>query len=447
MRAPRDALAALYPGRIGDMPVAWHQMRIPGPPPEFALTDEERGHPDPDVRYARRTVQVLGAGGDRLALVDKASPHALHDLMVSGLATPPHPSPADVSPLTGQVLWRTASSFVRYVSRADVQRNLGLEGGRLHLALNCDPNTQDRESCQANKQFHLHLLYWTRPELAPLADTEELADIGDPLLRRQALDPLAFLGPRLAHECLHDLPLGDCRATLLPWREQEAIAGRVPLGCVIRLSGWDALDEPAFESLVREVHQRIAGLAADILAAFTGRREPPPPWHRHPLLPRGRVRANLDRLPLSAGTRRGLGVLARRLRDLPPGIGDRLRRGTGAWRRHHMTLNQPCYSLSIYTPATNRTARPLDDAPEVLLVLQAKLFSGIGGAGLPSLGGIPSVRIVRGEGTFSRDQWHHRARFQRDFARFNERRLAGMAGMTVEPMRRFAGTIRGWVDA
>jgi hypothetical protein len=112
-----------------------------------------------------------------------------------------------------------------------------------------------------------------------------------------------------------------------------------------------------------------------------------------------------------------------------------------------MTLNQPCYSLNVCSPAPNLPARPLDEAPDVLLVLQIKLFSGIGGAGLPSLGGIPSVRILRGEGTFTPEQWHHRVRFQRNFARFNERRLAGMAGVTSDPPRRFAGSTRGWVDA
>jgi len=441
-----DGLRALYPRRVREMPIAWHHMKIPGPPLDFALTDREREHPDPAVCYGRRTIQLLGAADDRLALVDKASPHALRDLMVSGLASPPHPSPGEVAPLIGQLLWRTASGFVRFVSQPAVQRKFSLEGGRLQLALNCDPNTLDRESCQANKQFHLHLLYWSSPELNPLAQPECFAEINDPMLRRQALDPLAFLGARLIHEGLTDLPLAACGAELLPWNENDAIAGRTPLGCLIRIPGWDLLDDPAFESLVRGIDQRITTMAADLLAAFTGRRDPPPPWDRHRLLPQRQIQANLEQQAWSHQVRSGLRQLAEHLRDLQPSFSERLRRGRASRRKHHLSLNQPCYSLNVCAPAPNSVERPLDGAPEVWLILQAKLFSGIGGAGLPSLAGIPSVRIVRGEGTFSAEQWHYRARFQRDFALYNEKRLAGMEDVDLQPVRRFADTSRGWVE-
>lgn len=428
------------------MPVAWSQVCIPGPPADFALTAREREHPDQATRYARRTIQTLSAGEDRLVLVDKASPHALHDLMVSGLATPPHPSPQDVSTPVGQILWRTASSFVRFVSRPSVGRAFGLAGGSLNLALNCDPYTLDRESCQANKQFHLHLLHWTRAELEPLARPGRVGDIADPRLRRQSLDPLAFLGARLIHECLENLPLGDCGASLAPFCESDAIAGRLPLGCLIRLPGWDLLDDSAFEVLVRKIHQRIEAKAADILAAFTGRRRPPIPWHRHELLVPDEIRTNLDRLPFSNQARAGLGLLALRLRNLTPPLSARLQRESSALRRHHMTSNQPCYSLNLHAPPDGSSNRPIVEAQQVWLVIQTKLFSGIGGAGLLSLGGVPSVRILRGEGTFSTEQWHHRAHFQREFARYNETRLSDLPGIRLDPIRRFAGTKRGWRD-
>lgn len=446
MKGSADSLSALHMARVEEMPVAWHHVRIPGPPADFALTAREREHPDPTTRYGRRTIQTLSAGGDRLALVDKASPHALHDLMISGLATPPHPSPQDVTAMVGQALWKTASSFVRFVSQPSVQRAFGLEGGRLHLALNCDPHTLDRESCQANKQFHLHLLYWARSELDALARPERVGGIADPRLRRQALDPLTFLGAHLIHECLEDVPLRACGASLAPFCEHDAVAGRAPLGCLIHLPGWDLLDDPAFEVLVRDIHRRIEAAATDILAAFTGRRKPPAPWHRHQLLPPGEIRANLDRFPCSEQVRAGLGLLALHLRDLTPALSARLRREPAGLRRHHMTLNQPCYSLNLQAPFAGSTARPIDKAGNVWLTIQTKIFSGIGGAGLLSLEGIPSVRIVRGEGTFSPEQWHHRALFQRDFALYNGSRLSRVPGIRLDPIRRFADTARGWMD-
>jgi len=447
MKGSADSLSALQRvQQVEDMPIAWHQVRIAGPPADFSLTRWEREHPDPSIRYSRRTIQTLNAGRDRLALVDKASPHALHDLMVSGLATPPNPSPQDVTAVIGQTLWKTAASFVRFVSQPSVQRAFGLAGGSMCLALNCDPHTRDRESCQANKQFHLHLLHWTRSELGPLARPERLGAIGDPRLRRQALDPLTFLGAHLIQECLANLPLRACKAALAPLCDEDAIAGRSPLGCLIRLPGWGLLDDPAFEVLVRRIHRRIAAAAADLLAAFTGCRKPPPPWHRHQLLSPGEIRANLDRLSCSERVRAGLGLLALHLRDLTPAFADRLRRGPAALRQHHMTLNQPCYSLNLYAPSPSSTADRIHKTREVWLTIQAKLFSGIGGAGLLSLGGIPSVRILRGEGAFSPEQWQHRARFQREFALYNESRLCDAPGIRFDPIRRFAGTAEGWTD-
>lgn len=446
MKSSADSLYALHQAQVEDMPVAWHQVRIPGPPADFTLTAREREHPDQSVRYARRTIQNLSVGGDRLALVDKASPHALHDLMVSALATPPHPSPQDVSIPIGQALWKTASSFAHFVSRQSVQHKFGLAGGSLHLALNCDPSTLDRESCQANKQFHLHLLYWTRSELDPLARPGRLGEILDLRLRRQSLDPLAFLGARLIRECLLDLPLRTYGASMAPFRESDAIAGRLPLGCLIRLPGWELLDDPEFEVLVREIHRRIEATAADVLAAFTGCRTPPARWHRHKLLVPDEIRANLDRLPYSERVRTGLGLLALRLRDLTPALSTRLRRESAALRRHHMTLNQPCYSLNLHAPPDGSNDRPIGEARKVLLIVQTKLFSGIGGAGLLSLEGIPSVRILRGEGTFSPEQWHRRASFQRDFALYNQHRLSDVPGIRLDPIRRFAGVPRGWTN-
>lgn len=446
MKGPADGLSALYPPGIEDMPVAWRQVRIPGPPPGLTLSATEREHPVPAVRYARRTIQTLTAGDERLALVDKASPHALHDLMISGLASPPHPGPGDVSPALGRALWRTASSFVRFAAQSGVREEFGLAGGRMHLALNCDPNTLDRESCQANKQFHLHLLYWTRSELKGLERPERVADLADPRLRRQILDPLAFPGARLIRECLADLPPGSLGAALLPWREAEAIAGHAPLGCLMRLPGWDLLDDPAFEALVRNIHGRITAAAFGVLAAFTGQREPPPPWERHQLLPPRAIQANLARLPWSDQVRSSLGLLALRLQDLPPALATRLKQGPAPSRLHHMSLNQPCYSLNLCAPEPSLTEGTRNATSEVLLILQTKLFSGIGGAGLLSLAGIPSVRILRGQGTFSSELWHHRARFQRDFAFYNRHRLADAPGIELGPVRRFADTESGWVN-
>lgn len=442
---PPDRFAVLAPPELDQMRLAWDQLRVPGPPPDYALTTAEALDPDPGVRYARRTIQRFVCGADRLALIDKVAPHSRYDLMISEVSTRPKATPDTVAVVTGRMLWRTGASFVRFVSCADVIHGFALEGGAVRLALNCDPHTQDRESVQAAKQFHLHLLYWPEEDLRMLDRTQPFSALRDPRARRQAIDPLAFLGAWLVHDALADLDLGVSGARLATPDPVAALAGRVPMGGLILLPGWSVLETPGFETLIRRVHQRLESLARDLTTAFTGRRDIPAPWTRHALRPLDQIRAALDGMVLSDPSRLGLERLAGALASLPEPVARRLRDAAPERRTQVMTLNQPAYALSLDAPRLNRIAAPIAQAPLVHLAIQPRLFSGIGGAGLLGLAGVPCVRILRGQGMMSGRDWRRRAAFQRRFAAFNTARWAGETAARFESVRRFAGARPGWV--
>jgi hypothetical protein len=439
-----DRFAALYPRGLDRMRVAWDHLHIPGPPADYALTRTEVEHPDPQRRFARRTIGEILCAADRLALIDKASPHSLFDLMVSEISDPPKPTPCAVEPITGGVLWRTGLAFVRFVSDPQIMRRFDLVDGELHLALNCDPNTHDRESVQAAKQFHLHLLYWSGEELKPLERAGRLGAVADVRLRRQAIDPLAFLGAQLIHASLAGFDLGIPGARLAMPDERLTIRGDRPLGCLIELPGWQVLGDPVFEDLIRRLHLHLESLAADLLEVFTGHRRAPSPWHRHALRPHAEIARGLAVLPVSARIRAGLHALSLALGDLPPKTARHLQRIDPARRMDLMTLNQPCYALNLHAPERNRPDATLEDAEVVHLTIQPKLFSGIGGAGLLGLGGVPSVRILRGEGRLSVESWHRRGRFQRAFAERNQRLQGDNLDIRFGPLRRFVDPSTGW---
>ena len=109
-----------------------------------------------------------------------------------------------------------------------------------------------------------------------------------------------------------------------------------------------------------------------------------------------------------------------------------------------MTLNQPCYALNLHASERNRPGATLNDAALVHLTIQPKLFSGIGGAGLLELGGVPSVRILRGEGRSSVESWHRRGRFQRAFAEFNQCLQGDHPDIRFRPLKRFVDPSTGW---
>jgi hypothetical protein len=424
-------------------------LRVPGPPAGAGLAGEEIAHPDPRRRFARRAIQYLGCAGrcETLALIDKASPHSRWDLMLSEVSPVPRSTPAQVLPATGRTLWRTGLAFVRYCSLQSVAETYGLAGGELHLALNCDPHTLDRESVQAAKQFHLHLLCWDSDTLAPLAGAGPLGAVADRRLRRQALDPLTFLGARLVADCLRGLDLGVRGIELLGPDPRGPLGSGAQPGCILRLPGWGVLGLPPFEDLIRRIHRRLESLAADLLEAFAGRRDPPAPWHRHPLLPPAEIQARVAGLSLGEESKEGLGLLAWTLRSLAPATARRLARAAPARRQDLMTLCQPCYALSLHAAAPG--VWPPESAGQVDLAIAPRLFSGIGGAGLLALRGVPSVRVIRGQGRFSTEQWRARAEFQAGFARFNRECLKDWGDWDLEPgpVRRFAGPAEGWVDS
>ncbi|WP_462320876.1 hypothetical protein [Halochromatium sp.] len=453
------------PTELAQMPIAWHQLRIPGPPPALRLSQVEQAAPSLEARFARRMIQRLDLSrdasakpvdalaaepGDRLALIDKASPHALFDLMLTEVSALSDEQagkvdPSAVMPITGRVLWQTAANFQRFVNSPQVRRELGLmdstrHPGWLQLALNCDPNTEDRESVQALKSFHLHLIYWQPSELGALAKADRFGDQHDPHLARQCLDPLSFIGPRLLNERLAHLEpeLGALGAQLVPADAAATCAGQRAMGCLIQLPSWELLAAPAFERLIRQLHRQLAETATALLHAVTGSRLPPAPWQRHPLLPLRQITQNLEALDLSNLCRAELIALTQRLRDLTASEAQSLRAASASRRKHCMTLNQPCYSLGLSAMDAQGCSTMGADGP-LLLSLQVKLFSGIGGAGLISLPGLPSVRVLRAQGQFSEADWQRRSDFQRHFAAYNTAALTAalQPQLTCGPIGRF----------
>jgi hypothetical protein len=446
-----DRLAALYPDDVNDLPVAWHQLRIAGPPASYRLTPRERDSDDLAERFGRRTIMAFDIRSndpaavlqaDRLAFVDKAVPHSQYDLMCAEVSAAAKATVREIGRQTASAIWCSAYNFVAFVSRPEIQRTYGLQGGQLHLALNCDPNTRDRESIQASKQFHLHFLYWTQQELAALRRAERSTDARS-LLQRRLLDPLAFVAPAVLAERLGAFDLDNRAMTLLPFHPADSIHGCKPMGCLIRLSDWAVLKTPEFVYTIDRIHTCIAETSAQLQEAFTGQAQPPGLWHRHALLPPSVIRDNIDRLGFSARTIAALHHLAGALSDVSPNLMDFMKKHGGA-RRRHLVLNSPCYALNLYAPMQNSIAEPLIAAKEVYLIIRVKLFSAIGGAGLLCLNETPCVRIVREEGVLSEPLWRQRTRFQSGFVSYNYPLIQQTAKTSALVEYRFGDFETGW---
>jgi|GEM_PF-1113127 len=453
---PIDPFAVLYPEDINLLPIAWDHVHIPGPPAAYRLSPDERCSNDNSIRFKRRTIQRFdlhstGAGGhaqlDHLAFIDKVSPHSLYDLMCTEVSNPLKATVGDIGRETGEAMCRSAYNFVDFVSRPDIIESFGLQNGELHLGVNCDPNTLDRESIQASKQFHMHFLYWTEEELAPLQCAEiTVCSAPEILLRKRFLDPLLYLGAALVEERLRQSNFSADGLQLLPVNAASSIHKGLALGCLLRLDEWSVLNAPGFVEAIETIHRCMQTSSEELLAAFTGHTDTPAIWERHPLLPHRKIVDNIGRMGFSGALDSRLRYLASELRDLSAQNIDYLKRHKAA-RLRHMTLNNPCYAINLYAPRHNQLDQPLIEAQEIYLSVQVKLFSAIGGSGLVPLRGFPCVRIVRGSGEFSETKWRKRARFQREFATYNYTMIKDSFDMEHLVDYKFIDPLLGWSNS
>lgn len=451
---PIDPFAALYPKNIDALPVAWNHIHIPGPPEPYRLSEQESRSSDTAIRFKRRTIQSLDIEStgiearsqrDRLAFIDKVSPHGMFDLMCTEISEPLKATVNEIGRETGELMCRSAFHFVEFVSRPDIIDSFGLENGEMHLGVNCDPNTLDRESIQASKQFHMHFLYWKSSELSGLAAVKPGLVKPTDLLRQRLLDPLLFLGAEMVYERLRQLDLDGPGMTLRPFEAVDSIEHGLPLGCLIELQDWTVLNSNAFVSAIQCIHETIEKDARRLNAALTGRIDPPRVWHRFELLPQRSIAKYIDKLGYSERIRDRLKILAAKLRNVSPGLMEYFKQHKST-RLRHMLLNNPAYALNLYSPRTNQIDRPLIESDEIYLSIQLKLFSAIGGSGLTTLRGIPCCRIVRNQGVFSESAWTTRTQFQRQFCAYNYAMVRDSFDIERRIDYRYSDSRKGWCE-
>lgn len=387
-----DSLASLYPTTTDEVRVALRlpAPRLPNPPSGARNLGSAREFYGPAML---REVQV--ADGDRLAFIDKAFPHSRYDVMMLVSDDEIRCAVTEVAPATKRLMLDVAASFVDYLSTPEVVREWDLGNGHLHVSFNYDRDTHDRENSMFyDKRFHLHLNYWPGRDLRDL-DTVRWANITDTALRRRLIDPVADLASTVLHDKLGGKAAGW--PLLTPDAERDVRLG-LPFGPKLRLPGWAALRDPGFPALLDELHRAADAAYRELFECLTGHQFQPMPWYRPPVLSVGEAVANLRRLEwLSTAGLDRVARLAGLLRDVPPAQMAAFRSDERE-RIRRMSLGGLDYAISLFSQSRNTDRQPLAAHPETYLVLQAKLFADIGGAGLPSVDRVPLVRVDRSAG-------------------------------------------------
>ncbi|MFJ5882313.1 hypothetical protein [Kitasatospora cineracea] len=391
-----DPFGPLYPAAAERMAVAT-RMLVPRRPRLIASRGNTGRFEDfyaPECRLA----QFTPTGTDeRIAVIDKAFPHARYDFMYVVANDDVRCAPDELSDTALAVMLDAVPEFVRFVAEDEVNRAYGLDGSALTFGFNHDRDTTDRDNGQFyEKRFHLHFNCWARQELAAVR-TRRFGDVPDPRIRRTMLDPVSFLGPAVLYDALRHRFAADGlhgARTLAPDPDRDAALG-LPLGLKFELPGWDHVATADCRRLIRDLHATSEQVYRDLHLAFTGAEPPARAWYRSPLLPPGAVAARLAALPyLSAATREALVVLRAALRDAPAADMPGLRRDPNL-AAAKLVLAGLDYHLGIYSPTRVSHTDP-DGPTPVYLYLQFKLLSRIGGG--PAVGGAAAVQVDRAGG-------------------------------------------------
>ena len=180
--------------------------------------------------------------------------------------------------------------------------------------------------------------------------------------------------------------------------------------------GWASLQSESFIDLLLTLHNWFLATYDEVYEAVCGQPYQARAWFRPTLLRGAKLSERTSRIDwIEQDTARQLFEFASSLRDLD-------QRTLQGFQRHrraaltNMIMGSPMYALTLLErdPVDGLSQRDLP----VELILNAKLFSAIGGAGLFGMEGASAVRISRGTGVLSSSEIARRDSFQHDFARY-----------------------------
>lgn len=355
----------------------------------------------------------FAAGKAPIAIIDKAFPHSRFDCMLLAADDLPRSGVTDLEPESRRFLFQVAAAFEDFVQATDSVDGFDPACIAIHATFNFNAAGHDRENSMFyDKRFHLHLNAFPAEDRQGIG-TCRYGHLADRAQRYQIADPISFLAPAVIAEASGGR-LGGLRCYAWPVTSWPDV---LPGGLYLPLPSWRDLAAPAFEAALIEQHELVHRVHGELSQAFTGHPEPPGTWLRHRLLPPAEVRAALEDLGwLTEPTRGLLSSLRAQLRDVDAEDLTRFR-SDPARAVTQLAISTVDYSVSV-VPVRSlhpQAARWLG-AAEACAVFNYRLFSDVGGAGLPPLPGSYLAKLDRKAGPLlTEPELRQRADFREAF--------------------------------
>ncbi|MBI5456580.1 hypothetical protein HY969_02470 [Candidatus Kaiserbacteria bacterium] len=343
--------------------------------------------------------EVAAKDTEPVFLMDKLTPHSLYEVMIMSASVERKSSILDHDAATRRLIFNLMSKFPEYAHS---------RGLYPYLAFNYDPLTQDRESGQAEKRFHAHLIGRTSDELAEITEHQQPLGKISPMVRRRLVDETSILGSLIAFDYFKETPFRTIE--IAPPLQQK----NGPLLEFVLKKGWDDLSTREFEADFCQIHSGLEKLYELLVSGVAEGQSGE--WKR----PQLRLATDLP-LEQSLREMKWLSPESRSaflhfVKHLKSSILEKTHLFRNPKYRNITTHVYPlaglCYSVGF-----------CEDNSHVKMVIKPQIFSDFGGAGLEKLNGI-ITRIRRGVGTFDDKEMAERKKFQSGFVERIEQSMA-----------------------
>lgn len=347
-------------------------------------------------------------GADYISLAPKFKPHSDYEMMLQSTDSVVKSPIVSLSDDAVNHIFGTGFDFIDYWSNPDNILKYDMDGGYTYLVFNYDEFTTDRHSGMSKKPFHLHLNSWKRETIDRICEIDK--DSVSPYYYESVVDPIFDLTRVLARDALECPELEEYLEIANPiCGDQE-----IDYSAVYRLrGGWRFLNSFEFSKMMKTIHSRLEERYKEILNCFCGTIEMPKEYTRHLLFDKTTIEKNILSADFQDSTKIALFQLMDRVSSITPEDFIELSKNTDL-RDSVIPLRWLAYSVGFFSNEyLSRNGKIVES--DAYMNCTPRLFTKIGGASIMNFPEHALVKIDRGQGNISDEEFEQHVNMHKDF--------------------------------
>lgn len=353
---------------------------------------------------------VTDKGEDYISLAPKFKPHSDYEMMLQStdaiLKSP-------ITSLTDEAvhyIFGTGYKYIKFLSNREIIEKYGLDGGYPYLVFNYDEFTTDRHSGMSKKPYHLHLNSWKKETIQKI--TQINRDEVSSYYYESVIDPIFDFTRTLTYDAL------DCPELEGYLERANPICGdqEIEYSAIYKVKGgWKFLDSNEFPNMLKTIHIKLEERYKEILKCFTGTDKLPELYSRHLLLSREVILLNILNSNMQDTTKESLIKFLPRVKSITKEEFQEISKNTDL-RDTIIPMRWLAYSIGFFSNKFISVEEPYYEE-ELYMNCTPKLYTKIGGASIMNFPNYALVKIDRGEGNFSQEEFEEHVSFQKDFVK------------------------------